>query len=147
MPAAVPTATASVGETSKPDHREHREPDAEEDGREDRAAAEPAAEADRVPERLGRDEDEQDLGRVLGHEGGQRVLAGEKDVLRVGPERLRDQGEQAHGETAGEEQRRHPDPRLGSERAPAEARTTSQRTAVMIPMAMARSRSRTLVPS
>ena len=61
IPAAVPTATASVGRDVEGDHREHRQSDAEEDRREDGPAAKSAAEADRVAERLGGDQDEEDL--------------------------------------------------------------------------------------
>ena len=47
MPAAAPTATANVGETSNRYDRQRRDAYAEEDRREDRAAAEAGDEAHR----------------------------------------------------------------------------------------------------
>ena len=58
-PAAVPTATASVGETSKKRHGEAGNGDPEEDRGEDRAAAE-RAEADGVADRLAHQQDDED---------------------------------------------------------------------------------------
>ena len=70
IPAAVPTASASVGDMSNAIAATHRDRDAEEDRREHRTASEAAAETDRIRERLGRQQDDHDPRRVLADQAG-----------------------------------------------------------------------------
>jgi hypothetical protein len=84
--------------------------DPQEGRRKDRTAAEAAGEADRVGERLGGEQDEDDRRRALRDQRRDRGLAGEQDILRVGAEAVRQQRDEPHGETAREEERGHAEP-------------------------------------
>ena len=95
MPAAAPTASATVGETSNQITANVAERDAEEHRREHRPAAEAATEAEGVRDRLRDQQDQHDPRRVLGHEAGDRGLAREQHVLRVGPQHVGELREQA----------------------------------------------------
>ena len=95
----------------EPDHGQRDDRDPEVDRREDRPAAEPAAEADRVGQALEHEQDDHDLRRAFGDELRHRGLAREEHVLRVGAEQIGGLGQDADREAAAEKEERHRRPR------------------------------------
>lgn len=106
MPAAVPTATARVGDRNQISVKVASATPKKTPGK-DRPAPVTAAEADRVPDRLRHQQDENALGRRLTDQVWDLGLAGEQDVLRAGSEPLGDLRQQTDRESATEQQRRH----------------------------------------
>ena len=90
MRAAAPTDTASVGDTSNQSTHSVPNAIAEEDRGEHGAAAEAAAEADRVAEPLGDEQQQDDPDRPLGDQVGDRRLAREQDVVGVAAKQVGD---------------------------------------------------------
>ena len=110
VPAAVPTAIASVGETSNQTTGSVASPMPRKTGGEDGPAAEAAREAHPVGDRLGEDQDKNDPGGALRDQVRDRGLAGEEHVLRVSTKAVREQRDEPDGEAAREQERGHAEP-------------------------------------
>ena len=98
LPAAVPTATARVGETSNAMTANMATAMPMKIAGKTWPPRNPQPRADRVGEALGDEEDGDHAGRGLRHEGRDRGLAREEDVLGVRAEGVGDEGDQADRE-------------------------------------------------
>ena len=114
MPAAVPTATASVGDTSNAITASVATPMPRKIAGNTGPPRKPQPRQIAYAIALAASRSTHDPGRVLRTSFGHRGLAGEEHVLRVGAERLGEQREQAHREAAPEQERRHAGRRLRS---------------------------------